>query len=238
MNSSKSSVSCVLFDLDGTLLDTAPDMLHALNAVLRAENHQELTLDEILSTASHGSAAMLSFAFGKEQNKEDVSRRQKLFLNRYVENICIDTTLFSGMENVLDELEQQAIHWGVVTNKPSYLTMALLDKIGLLKRLCSVISGDTLATNKPSPEPLFAAASECGALASECIYVGDAQRDIEAANRAGMLSLLASYGYIGENDQPETWQANGIISAPEEILDWLEYTGTPSYNTYQEQICH
>lgn len=235
MNSSKLPISCVLFDLDGTLLDTAPDLINALNHVLSLEGRSILPYEAVRNTISEGGLALILLGFGSQQNELDLFRRYKIFLDYYARNICVDTTIFQGMENVLDELEQVGIAWGVVTNKARDLTQPLMDAIGLSKRACSVISGDTLPQKKPSPEPMYAAASQCGALATECIYIGDAQRDIDAANSAGMTSLIASYGYIGKQEQPEKWQANGVIQNPEEILDWIDYEALfkPS-----ERLCH
>ena len=235
MNSSKLPISCVLFDLDGTLLDTAPDLINALNHVLSLEGKSTLPYETVRNTISGGGVALILLGFGSQQNELDLHRRYKIFLDYYAKNICVDTTFFQGIENVLDELEQVGIAWGVVTNKASDLTKPLMDAIGLSKRASSVISGDTLPQKKPSPEPMYLAASECGVLTTECIYIGDAKRDIDAANRAGMTSLIASYGYIGSEDQPETWQANGIIQNPEEILDWIDYEAAfkPS-----ERLCH
>lgn len=238
MNSSRLPASCVLFDLDGTLLDTAPDLTNALNAVLTSEGESTLSYDHVRDSVSHGSAALILLAFGNQQNQSDFDRRQATLLSYYEQNICIDTTIFLGMENVLDELEQQGISWGVVTNKPARFTHPLMDAIQLSQRACSIVCGDTLEHAKPDPEPLYFAANQCRALATECIYVGDAQRDIQAANKAGMLSLLASYGYINKNDQAETWEANGIIQSPEEILDWLDYASNATHLNPHEMLCH
>jgi phosphoglycolate phosphatase len=221
MNSSKSTISAVFFDLDGTLLDTAPDMVNALNYVLQYEGKAELPYRQVRDTVSHGSAALINLGFGEQQNMLDFTRRQTRFLDYYAENICVDTILFAGMEKVLTTLEQMEICWGIVTNKPAFLTQPLLIALNLSSRACSVISGDTLPQSKPSPEPLYAAANQCGVLANQCIYVGDAQRDIEAANNANMFSLLANYGYIDKEDAIKTWQAKGIIQTPEDILAWL-----------------
>jgi len=122
---------------------------------------------------------------------------------------------------LLDFMDERSICWGVVTNKSAFLTVPLLDALQLRQRACSVISGDDLPERKPHPSPLYHAASQCGLLATECIYVGDAERDIEAGNRAGMITLLASYGYIDDTDTPDKWGANGIIQRIDEVVDWL-----------------
>ncbi len=211
----------VLFDLDGTLLDTAPDMTHALNLLLEEEGKQPLSFEVCRDHVSHGSIAMITLGFGTRQSASDLERRRQRFLHIYEKNLCVDTKLFDGMDETLDFLEEYKIKWGVVTNKPEFLTLPLMDQLDLTGRACSIISGDTLKQRKPHPQPLYQAASQCGCLATECIYVGDAERDILAGNRANMRTLLASYGYIDESQNPVEWGANGIVEYPGEILDWI-----------------
>jgi len=139
----------------------------------------------------------------------------------YEKNLCMDTKLFDGMDETLRFLEEFHIHWGVVTNKPEFLTLPLMEHLNLTSRACSIVSGDTIKQRKPNPEPLYLAANQCGCLATECIYVGDAERDIVAGNRANMCTLLASYGYIDKASTPVEWGANGVIEHPEEILEWI-----------------
>ena len=129
--------------------------------------------------------------------------------------------LFAGIDLVLERLESLDIPWGIVTNKPSLLTLSLLDELRLRERAYSVVSGDTLAVAKPNPEPLLYAAAQCEVAPEHCIYIGDAARDIEAANRAGMKALIAAYGYIGADDQPDTWGAQGVLQQPIDFMYWL-----------------
>ena len=211
----------VFFDLDGTLLDTAPDMVRALNLLLEEEGAPTVDYDVARKLVSDGTKALVNLGFGDQQSEDDFERRRQRYLAIYEENICLDTVLFDGMEETLSFLEENNIVWGIVTNKPEFLTMPLLKALGLDSRAGSVVSGDSLPVCKPNPEPLFHAANECHVLSTESIYVGDAARDIEAGNRAGMITLLASYGYIEAGDDPENWGANGIIQYPQEILDWL-----------------
>lgn len=220
-NSSK--ISSVLFDLDGTLLDTAPDMTNALNLLLAEEGKEPLTTEFCRDHVSHGSVAMITLGFGNQQDTDEFERRRLRFLHIYERNLCLDTKLFDGMDELLLFLEDNAIRWGIVTNKPAFLTEPLLKELNLSERACSVISGDTLEKRKPHPDPLYLAANQCGSLATECIYVGDAERDIEAGNRANMKTLIASYGYIDETQNPLDWGANGVIEYPDEVIPWLNY---------------
>lgn len=215
------AINSVLFDLDGTLLDTAPDMTNALNLLLEEEGKEPLSYKQCRNFVSHGSMAMVKLGFGEQQDAEILAHRRQRFLDIYEQNLCVDTKLFEGMEKTLDILEANKISWGVVTNKPEFLTLPLMDQLDLTGRACSIISGDTIKQKKPSPKPLYLAADECGYLATECIYVGDAERDIVAGNRANMCTLLASYGYIDESQRPIEWGANGVVEHPEEILEWI-----------------
>ena len=221
-----SNIRTVLFDLDGTLLDTAPDMTNALNLLLAEEDKAPLSHAMCRDYVSHGSVAMITLGFGEAQADDqhaqaEFERRRLRFLDIYEKNLCVDTKLFDGMDETLRFLEENDFGWGVVTNKPAFLTLPLLEALKLRDRACSVVSGDTLKERKPDPAPLYLAANQCGTLATECIYVGDAQRDIEAGQRANMQTLLASYGYIDETQKPVEWGASGIVQHPEEILEWL-----------------
>ena len=220
--SSPYSTRAVLFDLDGTLLDTAPDMVRSLNLLLQEEGVP--TVDPVIARqhVSNGTTALVNLGFGKQQSVEDFERRCKRYLTIYEENLCVDTDFFDGMAETVTFLEEQAVLWGIVTNKPAFLTEPLLKALALDVRASVVISGDSLPQRKPHPQPLFHAAGVIELLTTECIYVGDAERDIIAGNRAGMVTLLASYGYIEAADEPEEWGANGIIQYPQEILDWLD----------------
>jgi phosphoglycolate phosphatase len=222
-----SAIGSVLFDLDGTLLDTAPDMTNALNRLLDEEGKKPLTYEHCRDYVSHGSMAMVSLGFGpagnSQQEKDEFEQRRLRFLALYEKNLCVDTKLFEGMEETLSFIEKQGIPWGVVTNKPGFLTDPLLQQLGLDKRACSVISGDTIPQRKPDPAPLYLAANECEVLATDCIYVGDAERDIEAGNRANMRTLIASYGYIDAEQNPTQWKANGVIEIPSDIIEWLYF---------------
>jgi 2-phosphoglycolate phosphatase len=210
----------VLFDLDGTLLDTAPDMASALNA-LRAEHHlAPLPFAAIRPFVSHGATALVRLGF-PESPEEPFNVLRQRFLEIYRCCLAEDTRLFDGMPQLLDHFEAQGIPWGIVTNKPTWLTEPLLEEMGLHTRAASVVCGDTFEERKPHPRPLLHAASQVGVAPERCLYVGDAERDIMAARAAQMRSLVARFGYIGPNDRIESWSADGCIDSPLEILQWL-----------------
>ena len=214
-------IRTVLFDLDGTLLDTAPDMACALNAVLQEEGFPQLPYAHIRNHVSHGSSALVELGFGREQSEEDFLRRRQRFLDIYNDNLHLDTDLFPGMGALLAYIEKHGMNWGVVTNKPAFLTDPLMASIGLAERAACIVSGDTTDERKPHPKPMFHACELAGSTPGECLYVGDASRDIEAGRRAGMQTLVALYGYIDETQHPEEWGADAMINEPREIVDWL-----------------
>lgn len=215
-------IKTVLFDLDGTLADTAPDLANALNHVLKIHNREPLPFEKIRPVVSHGGIALttLGFGFGKEHPEFDVFYKE--LLEHYLDNIANETTLFPGMNELLFQLEEKNINWGVVTNKPSWLTEPLLDALNLTSRAVTIVSGDTLEQRKPHPAPLLYACEQAGSKADECIYVGDHQRDIEAGNRAGMLTITALFGYIDKSDTPEGWGANALAHSAQEISQLIE----------------
>jgi phosphoglycolate phosphatase len=212
----------VLFDLDGTLIDTAPDMVSALNTLLQEEGRSPLPYQTCRSTVSHGSPALLELGFGTSLSTEDNKRIRTRYLDLYAQNLCVDTKLFLGMDKVLDYLENSGICWGIVTNKPERFTLPLLEKMNLSSRACSIVCGDTLAKNKPDPEPMLYALAQCGCLAENSIYIGDAQRDIEAGSNANMMTLLALFGYIADGDDLDSWGADIKIK---QALDIIEIIG-------------
>ncbi len=214
-------MKAVLFDLDGTLADTAPDLGHALN--LQRERHglPPLPQEIIRPYASHGTVGLFDIGFSLTPQDARFAPMREEYLALYTANLCLHTTLFPGMAELLEELEGKGIAWGVVTNKPARFTNPLLELLGLAQRAASIVSGDTCPHPKPHPEPLLCAAREIGVAPQSCLYVGDAERDIEAARAAGMPALVAAYGYLGENDKPETWRALSIIDSPAEIMRYL-----------------
>jgi phosphoglycolate phosphatase len=214
--------ACVLFDLDGTLLDTAPDLAAALNR-LRREHGQSglLSPATVRPTISQGSPGMLRLGFGLEPDDARYAELNQRFLELYRAAIAVDTTPFPGMAAVLAHLESVGIPWGVVTNKPGWLTEPLLKALALWSRAACVVSGDTLAQRKPDPEPLWHACERVGIAPARALYVGDAERDVRAGNRAGLLTLVACFGYLGAEDRPEDWGADGLLQQPADLLGWL-----------------
>lgn len=207
----------ILFDLDGTLVDTAPDLAHALNHVLISQHKNPLPLSDIRPIASDGALGLLQLGFGIDKNSPNyISFREKLL--RYYENhIADDSKLFHGLENILLMLETKKIPWGIVTNKPANLTEKLLKKLNLFDRTPCIVSGDTLTERKPHPAPLIYAAKLLDRSPLDCCYIGDAERDIQAAKAANMYSIAALYGYIHQDAQPELWQADQYISSSEDL---------------------
>jgi len=211
----------VLFDLDGTLLDTAPDLIGSLNA-LRAEQRLEPLLPgHLRPVVSHGSGPMVQRGLDLAPTHPDFERLRQRFLSIYRQRVSHATRPFDGIDPLLEALEERGIPWGIVTNKPGWLTEPLLADLGYAERAACVVCGDTLPRRKPDPAPLLLACERMGVPPSDCVFVGDAQRDIEAGRRAGMLTLVALFGYIGAEDHVRTWGADGLVSEPMEVLRWL-----------------
>jgi 2-phosphoglycolate phosphatase len=210
----------VLFDLDGTLLDTAPDMAAALNQLRVAEGLEALPFSQIRPLVSHGAPRLLRLAFGEPEAERHESLRRR-FLDFYRAALAVHTRLFDGFDAVLSSIEDSGLRWGIVTNKPGWLAEPLVAEVGLAGRCACLVSGDTLAERKPHPLPLLHAAGLLGIEPRECVYVGDAERDVQAARNAGMIPLVAGFGYLGDGEDPAAWQAEAIIARPEELVDWL-----------------
>ena len=216
-----STIDTVLFDLDGTLVDTAPDMANALNQLLREEGRKEMAYEDIRPVVSNGSVALVKLGFGEDQEDHYLKYLKQRYLEIYQQALYIDSCLFDGMETLLDYIEAHHLKWGVVTNKPSWLTEPLLEQMGLSQRSACIVSGDTTANRKPHPEPMYFACKQAGSQPQHCIYVGDARRDIEAGRNAGMKTLVAEYGYIGDWENINEWNADAHIQHPEDIIKIL-----------------
>lgn len=214
-------VRTILFDLDGTLVDTAPDLAFALNRIRKEEGLPDLPYALIREQVSNGSTALIRLAFGDDKDPVRFTDLKRRFLETYQSNLNLDSCLFPGMAAVLAFIEQRGMNWGVVTNKPAWLTDPLMEALGLAERSISTISGDTTDQSKPHPKPLLIACEAAGSTPAECLYVGDALRDIEAGRAAMMRTLVALYGYIDAEQRPQEWGADGMIAEPRELLDWL-----------------
>ena len=215
------TLKAVLFDLDGTLLDTAPDMVGALNELRKEHLLAPLPFAAVRSTVSHGAAGVVKVGF-PDADATTVLALQRRFLEIYSKGLCRDTRLFAGMDEVLNALAGWRMKIGIVTNKAAWLTDPLLADLGLSARFAVVVSGDTLPQRKPHPMPLLHAAALAGVSAGECIYVGDAQRDVQAAHAAAMPALVANYGYLRADEDPTVWGGDGYLNEPLDLLDWLK----------------
>jgi len=211
----------ILFDLDGTLADTADDLANALNAIRLKYELTTLSKEVIRPTVSLGGNAMIKLAFDLEEGDSGFESIRDEFLNYYRNNIAQETRLFDGMEELLLSLENEKKPWGIVTNKSSWLTDPLVEALSLDKRAACVISGDTLEYRKPHPAPILHACKLMQSDPATTIYIGDAQRDIEAGRRAGTKTLIALYGYIDTGEDPVDWGADGMVTSAFEIHDKL-----------------
>jgi len=216
-----SDIEAVLFDLDGTFADTAPDLAHALNETLRHYGRSPLPFETIRPVVSHGGLALIKLGFGLKPDDPDFAAHRQYLLDTYQDNLCRETRLFDGMEDVLEGLEAAGLPWGIVTNKPAWLTDPLMDALGLAERAGTVISGDTCAHNKPHPEPIECACRQIQAAPQRTLYVGDADRDMAAGRAAGNITVAALFGYIQPEDDPRQWLADHYIEQPRELLALL-----------------
>jgi 2-phosphoglycolate phosphatase len=215
------SVRAVLFDLDGTLADTAPDLARALNRVRAANGLAPVPAEITRPCTSSGARGLLKVGFGLNPGDERYDALRLQFLDFYAAEICIDTRLFDGMAELLARFDQDRMPWGVVTNKAERLTLLLLQGLNLAGRAACIVGGDTTARAKPHPDPLLHAAAALQLPPSACLYVGDDLRDVQSARAAGMRALAARYGYLGDGGPIESWQADAIIDHPREVLDYL-----------------
>jgi N-acetyl-D-muramate 6-phosphate phosphatase len=218
------TLRAVLFDLDGTVLDTAPDMVGALNRLREEHSLAPLPFDAVRSTVSHGAARVVKTGFPDADDASSLALQQR-FLQIYRGALSHETRLFAGMDEVLEELASWGMKSGIVTNKPAWLTEPLLAELGLSTRFACVVSGDSLAERKPHPLPLQHAAALAGVRPDECIYVGDAQRDVQAAHAAAMPALVANYGYLRIDEDSRDWGGDGYLNRPLDLLDWLKASG-------------
>lgn len=212
----------ILFDLDGTLADTAPDLAYALNETLRHYGKSTLRFAQIRPVVSHGGIALIKLGFQLQPDAAGFEERRQYLLEVYQQNLCRETRLFDGMEKVLQHLGNQQIAWGIVTNKPAWLTDPLMAEMGIDQRTPAIVSGDTCANRKPHPEPIEYACKLLGTAPQETWYVGDAGRDMQAGRAAACAATVgAAYGYIYPDDPIDAWGADHIIEYPSDLLELL-----------------
>lgn len=213
--------SAVFFDLDGTFADTAPDLGAALNHLRNLHHLDPMPLQTIRPHASHGSAGLLKLGFNIEPGEPHYSRLRDHFLDYYADHICVHTTLFPGMEELIKTLEQHKLPWGIVTNKPHRFTFPLMQALGYEHRAACLISGDSCLHAKPYPDSLLMACDLLKVRPQDCLYLGDDRRDAEAAQAAGMDFIIARYGYISSPDDLASWPARGGIDLPHQLMHYL-----------------
>lgn len=214
------STRAVLLDLDGTLLDTAPDMVGTLNDLRRENGLAPVPFEQARRQVSHGATALVRLGFPEAVDSVFAALREQ-FLEIYSRRLCVETTVYEGIGEALARLESDGIAWGIVTNKPGWLTEPLLERLALHQRARVVVSGDSVPERKPHPAPLLHAAERLGIAPAQCIYIGDAERDVLAARAAGMKVFVALFGYISPDEQPRQWPATGWLDTPQAMSEFL-----------------
>lgn len=211
----------VLFDLDGTLADTAPDLGGALNTLLRRRGLPEKSMAEIRPVASHGAGGLILMGAGIGRNHPEYGAWREEYLAEYERCFDKETVLFDGADELITKLAARGIKWGIITNKPHAFTHRLVPKLGFTVPPAVVVSGDTCAEAKPGTQPMFYACEKIAVPPARCLYVGDAERDMQAGRNAGMKTVLAGWGYISAADQTETWPYDLKIARPLDLLAHL-----------------
>lgn len=211
-------IDLVLFDLDGTLADTAPDLAAAANWLRAERGIEPLPLAELRPWASHGARGLVGRALGLKPGDPDYEDARVRFLDAYEAALCVHTRLFEGMDELLAQLDAIAVRYGVVTNKARRFTEPLISALDVGDRLACVVSGDTTPHAKPHPAPLLHALDRCCTDAARSIYVGDDLRDVQAGRAAAMRTVIAAYGYLGEHIDVSAWGGDHVIQAPGELL--------------------
>ena len=212
--------AAVLFDLDGTFAETAPDLGRAVNAMRAARGLAPMPLADTRRVTSLGARGLLGVGFGIGPDHADYLAMRDEFLRIYENNLCCDTVLFPGMAELITRLEQRNITWGIVTNKAERFAIPLMQQLGYAARAACIIGGDTTGHMKPHPAPLLAAATAISIAPQSCVYVGDDERDIQAGRAAGMRTVAVRFGYLN-GSSPDHWGADVIVSTPAEIENIL-----------------
>ena len=208
----------IFFDLDGTLADTAPDLVAATNKLLVARSLTPKPYEFLRPYASAGARGLLEGAFGISPDHEDFAVLRDEFFSNYEKALLVDSKLFDGIDHLLDQMDAASLPWGIITNKSERFTNPLTDLMGLRQRAVSTVSGDTTPYSKPHPEPILHAARISNIDPSKSIYVGDDIRDVLAGKAAGMKTVAAAYGYCGCKEPPEAWGADYIANNPLDLL--------------------
>jgi len=216
----------VLFDLDGTLLDTAHDLGRALNIQLEIHGKPTLTHEKIWPVASHGSKGLLALGFGITPEDDNFEAMKTQYLDLYEQVFTLNPIFLPEIEDLLDALDARNIRWGIVTNKPRRFSLDLIKAVKmqhgtLFDRSACLLCGDDAPQPKPSPATLLMACAETKTNPKDCIYVGDAERDVQAGKAAGMKTVVALFGYIAESDEPYSWGADTLIETPNALLKLL-----------------
>lgn len=211
----------ILFDLDGTLADTAPDLAAAVNRMRHDRGLEMVPLEQLRPLASAGARGLLGGAFGIGPEHHDYASMRDEFLANYEADLCIETILFPGIGEILDDLDARGVRWGIVTNKVARLTEPLVAQLGLDTRAGCVVSGDTTPHSKPHPAPLLHAAKELDLSPERIVYIGDDLRDVQAGFAAGMVTVAAAYGYCGNDIPPTQWHAKHVVNSTAELLGLL-----------------
>jgi 2-phosphoglycolate phosphatase len=214
-------VEAVLFDLDGTLLDTAPDMARTVNEMRKRRGLAPVPQEHVRPHVSMGARGMLLAAFEMTTEHPEFPAMREEFLDIYKDNLFVDTTIFPGMGELLDRLEASGIGWGVVTNKFERFARPLLEQVGLGTRAGVIVGGDTCPKPKPFADPLLFAAEKLRVRPADALYVGDDERDVQAARAARMPVVVGAYGYLGNGAPPSEWKADGIVDSPEGLDAWI-----------------
>lgn len=218
---SLSHYQAVLFDLDGTLCDTALDFTLALNRLLADEQRQSLSLSQVRAQVSNGALALIQQAFPDIEDEHTLLSLRARLVDYYQQHIVWHTQIYPGLEKLLAQLASKQIPWGVVSNKPESLTREIMQRLNFSYAASAIVGGDTLKVAKPHPEPLLLAAEHCQIAPQHCLYIGDHHRDVAAAKAAGMTAVAVSYGYISSDDNPHTWGADWVVDSPYQLLTLL-----------------
>jgi 2-phosphoglycolate phosphatase len=217
------SLACVLFDLDGTLVDTAPDLIACLNKALAEHGFAPVPNAQVQPFISFGATAMIQHSSAAEAVEYHAQILHTL-LNQYENAILQHGGFFAGMAETLQLIENKGLKWGVVTNKQTRFTAPLMQALNLTERAACIISGDTTKNSKPHPEPMLEACKRAAVRPQDCVFIGDALHDITAGKNVGMKTLAAAYGYLTAQDAPEEWGADGLVESPAHIRAWIENT--------------